>query len=161
MKNFLKIFVFSFLAFTISCKDSDDISIDSLKAKVAKDPLFLAYNDALDKEVELFAKGELSFKGVDMNYINKNQESVQNEAQLIQLYEKAGMSNAKTYLTVSGNLKAAYAKIVNKYYRLANMSVEERRAFMKSIKVPMKQLDALSVLKERRKNEAERAKNAR
>ena len=145
--------VFSFLALTVACQNfKEDVSIDTLKTKVSGDPLFADYNNALDKTVELFATGELSFKNVDRNYIKQHEKTAENAEQLIQVYEKAGMKNAKKYLETTGNIPLTFSKIVNKYYRLANMSGPERQAFMKSIAVPMKKMDAQATLQKRKQN---------
>ncbi len=152
MKILFRILVVSFLAFTASCKDRDDISIDTLRDKVSKDPLYIAYNEALDNQVELFATGKVTFKGVDVKYIDKYKSLAETEEQLIQVYQKGGMKNAKEYLVASANVRTTYAKIVNKYYRLANMTIAERQRFMESIKIPVKHLDPLATFKERKKN---------
>ena len=144
MKNVLKMFVFSLFAITAACQNltlEADMSLDSLRAKVSKDPIFAEFNDALDKQVEVVATGEVNFKNVDKAYIKQHRSEAQTAEELIQVYEKAGLKNAKKYLETSNAPQLAFAKLVNKYDRLANMSVPERKAFMKSIAVPGKKLD--------------------
>ena len=152
MKNVLKLLLFSFVAFSGACQTQDDVSIDTLRTRVVNDPLYKEYNSLLDKEVELFATGELSFKNVDMNYIKLHKKDAETGEQLIQVYEKAGMKNAQKYLDISSGITLSFSKIVNKYYRLANMSGAERQVFMKSIAIPVKKLDLEETRGKRKKN---------
>jgi hypothetical protein len=152
MKSTLKYLLFLFIGFTGACQNVEEVSIDTLKARVADDSIYKEYNSLLDKEVELFATGELSFKGVDMNYIKIHKKDVETEEQLLKVYENAGMKNAKKYIEVSNGIMAKYSRLVDKYYRLANMSEAERRLFMKSIKIPMKELDFEKTRIERKKH---------
>ena len=140
-----KLFIF-LLVFSVYSQTENS---EKLKVKVINDPIFQMYNSLLDKEVELFSKKQVTFKNVDINYIKLHRSEAKNETELIDIYEKAGMKNAKVYVETSNRIIATGKQLVNKYSGLSQMTDVERKFFFKSI-LPKANIDAIKNPKERK-----------